>query len=245
MHQGTDARVAKFLKKGIQIEGLCYIEAFELLSTTNADKRISKLLPQTDESTPSTPTSPTSSGASPAPASPGPTSLLTKFKRFSMRTTKAIPVPSISLGPKGVIAPGPSTDPAGPQALSLFKSRDETAAEAQVPTTTGEECSSIPYAKGYSWTVKKWMRKDLEGKEEMIGDIAFEWRRSKRKNLGGKKRRRDSFALSRTSTHVSASASSSSVYLAVPDASEPSPPINSVETTPKSRPVKRSVILAR
>jgi len=123
-----------------------------------------------------------------------------------------------------------NTEAGGPSLpLSLFKSRDEWTAPAgemfgPSSSTTAEDV--LPYAAGYSWTVKKWLRPDLEGKDEMIGEVSFEWRRSRRKNLTrivNKRRRRmeeeSQHALSRTNTANSArrSASTSSVYLPIPE----------------------------
>ncbi|KAL8291256.1 hypothetical protein RQP46_002234 [Phenoliferia psychrophenolica] len=141
---GTDAKIAKFLKRGVEILGLAILDPTELTSPS------SSLVPS-----PAPSLAPPPPSAAPAPMDPQP-SFLNRLKRMSFKPP-SLPKPS-SLSPTESSSFTTST---GALVVPLFRtpsSEPDSTPSLSVPTTSHPSSSS---SKGYSWTVRKWLRRDL------------------------------------------------------------------------------------
>lgn len=162
--EGTDAKIAKFLKRGVEVLGLAIIDPVEL-------------------SPPSTPPlDPSRSperrlAAAPAPPAvdPSPSSFFSKFKRLTLKPPTLPTLPNL---------------PRSESSHSLTTASGLTVVPLlRTPSTDGERDlhPSVPLRKGYMWSVRKWLRKDLEGKSglQAAQDLRFEWRRGERRQRAG------------------------------------------------------------
>jgi hypothetical protein len=159
---GTDAKVAKFLKRGMEIADWATIEAHELSAT---GQRLARELspPITTAAAPPTAEAPDGKAAEK-------TGLLGKLKRFSIQRTKPPSTTSLSATPAAAEAQG----------LGLFRTRtpDPSSPAAALAPEAGPSTSSArPHAAGYAWSVTKWTRTDLVGHE---ADVSLEWRKRRR-----------------------------------------------------------------
>lgn len=154
---GTDERIAKFLKRGIDIVGLGIFDPLDLSSTSSGPA----------SPTTSTGSSGQSSSAAADGSAPG-SGFLNKFKRMSFRPPKA----GMSLA-----SSGERLAQAGENVVPLFRSTSRD------PTVTSASQVPKPMQPGYRFVVRKWTRRDLENSSEghaSSKEVAFEWRRQKR-----------------------------------------------------------------
>ena len=211
MDVGTDAKIARFVKRGIELIGLALIEASEMSPT--GERIIPIITSPTNEeptsvlspsSTPTT-THPSSSTNQAATDPAGKSNFLTKLKRMSFKPAAAkAALASASLNVLNLnggsstthnAEAGPSTLPQT-AALSMFKSRDGekalsgAAQSAALSNGTfgnghGDESAASLYpnkhAAGYIWSFRKMLRRDLEGHEAGLQELTVEWRKSSRK----------------------------------------------------------------
>lgn len=158
---GTDVKVAKFLRRGVEVLGLAILDPTELYPPTTPAQRSSF---STERAT-----------LSPTPAPSESHTFLGKFKRLSFKppSLPAANVFSTSESNASIVTA------AGLPIVPLFRTNshtDEPQSSSAPNSTTG---SSSPSNKGYTWTVRKWLRKDLEGKAgiDAAAELRFEWRR--------------------------------------------------------------------
>lgn len=178
---GTDAKIAKFGKKGIEINDFAVLEASELSPSGK------KLAPEV-----SPPTVMVDEARQP-PATAGPVEkagLMNKLKRFSFPKGKAPATPTVT-------APS-STTAHEPNGLGLFRTR--TGDPAAVVEATGTATTVQPHAAGYVWSVAKWSSADLAGRE---ADVSFEWKKRRRSSRKASERRRHSTYRSEDGTTTS------------------------------------------
>ncbi|ORY76550.1 hypothetical protein BCR35DRAFT_305797 [Leucosporidium creatinivorum] len=165
---GTDQKVAKFLKRGVEILGLAILDPIDLATppTTPA------LSPSTSASSHPTPPSPIAEST--------PSSFLNRFKRLSFKSPSFTPPKAaLALSPSTSLSEGLSTTtPSGLTVLPLIRTPSNTDAPRVPVGAAGDK------VRGYAFTVRKWTRRDLEGTKEgaeAAGQIRFEWRRGKKK----------------------------------------------------------------
>lgn len=193
---GTDQRVAKFAKRGVEFTGLAIFDPVDLaLANSPAPSSAS------GPASPPTRLSPTPSrGTTGAAAAGGGGGLLGKFKRFSFNpapsasspspsapdsrpsklfsSLSAAPLPSTSTSSPS--KPGPDSAPSGPSphTLPLLRTASPPHPSAPPPPENRE--------KGYAFVLRKWLRADLEGAPR---GVRVEWSRRRMKELKGASRR--------------------------------------------------------
>lgn len=179
---GTDEKIARFLKKGVELVGVVILDPIEItpprsspVSASSGRSAISKPVP----------TPPTVLQPSPAMTS----SFLSRFKKLStsFRAPAAPPAPSrqpaLPSSPKlGDLPKGITLSGENPKVVPLFDP------EGTVPLKDkdGHDVERRR-AKGYTWVARKWLRRDLAmqlvateaaGAENVVREeVAFEWRR--------------------------------------------------------------------
>ena len=165
---GTDAKIAKFLKRGVEIMGLAIIDPVELSPSSSPSALVALAKSRSPErrTPPSQPTT---------PADP-PTSFLNRFKRMSFKPPS---LPAALALPKSDSAASLTTA-TGQAVVPLFRT---PSTEPSPLTNHLAPSTATPAVKGYSWTVRKWLRRDLEGKAGALAaqSVRFEWRRGDRK----------------------------------------------------------------
>lgn len=149
---GTDQKVAKFLKRGVDVLGLAVLDPIDLAT------------PPTSPAL-----SPAVSASHASPPTESPSSFLNRFKRISFKppaTSK-----SKSLTPSTSISDGLTSN--GSAVLPLLRTPSNTDASRPAPPPNA--------VRGYAFTVRKWTRRDLEGTKEgadAAQQLRFEWRRA-------------------------------------------------------------------
>jgi hypothetical protein len=108
------------------------------------------------------------------PTKPG--SLLNKLKRMSLKSPFKPPLASTS-------ASTPSNAVSDPNILALFKSRDPSEATTKNPNDATDDRPASKAASGYTWVIRKWLRKDLEGQDSdpLLQQVSLEWRRQRKR----------------------------------------------------------------
>ncbi|KAI5481436.1 hypothetical protein MNV49_004192 [Pseudohyphozyma bogoriensis] len=153
---GTDAKVAKFLKRGVEVLDLGILDPTELSPPSSPE-----LVPSRSIST--------AASSSPEP----PSSFLSRFKRLSFKPSSAnLAAPVFG---KSESSSSLSTAASGLPIVPLFR----TASNDPHPPSNG----GPNHTRGYTWTVRKWLRKDLEGKAgaRALEEVRFEWRRGSKR----------------------------------------------------------------
>lgn len=279
---GTEAKIARVLKRGIDVHELAQIEAVEMVldaegrhqrpfpsvTTQEPLSRVtspagttatSDSLQEPSKATPEHPGSsqPESEAAAPnaneANEAPQTTSqnnsMMSRFKRMSFRPKEAMGfkpsaastfrLPSFASGLKaptfssskppsaapssGAPASGDlaanaesaGAAPAQVQSLGMFK--------AEAPSGL-DETPVGKHAPGYLWTVKKFLRPDLEGKEGLI-DLTIEWKKRRKgaastaanNRLGSGSRSKSRSNTVRSSRPTTPSASPGQTHLMLPE----------------------------
>lgn len=160
---GTDAKIAKFLKRGVEILGLAILDPVELSPPVSVAPSSSR---SPERRTPPVP-----------PAAPDPpTSFLNRFKRMSFKPSSLPTALSLPKSDSGASL----TTASGQPVVPLFRT------PSTEPSPLLDHLIlplSPPFVKGYSWTVRKWLRRDLDGKAGALAaqSVRFEWRRGERK----------------------------------------------------------------
>lgn len=216
---GTEAKVARVLKKGIEIHDIAQIEAVEM---TASGQRPPRANPVTIASpSPDAPKSPVKPDPKPLPGDNGSTlsetvsntsdaqpskdaTFLSRFKRMSFKPKDLGIKPPATSSPPFLSSLRPPSF-SGFKAPSFGKSATATSASnggasATVldSTASAQQSQSLAlpmfkvenpsgniqtpigrHATGYVWSVRKYLRPDMEGKESQL-DLTIEWRKSKR-----------------------------------------------------------------
>lgn len=188
---GTDTKIAKFLKKGGGIEFIevALFEPSHLLPLSHSLSRT----PSTSALEPSSPiiTGLLSTSAPSASAS----SFFSKFKKISLRRGKIFAKERQSgferkasqenmSGGRGGVGEGNEGMGGGNASIvPLFRPDSNShsiRASSLKGSNGGGNSSTRKY--GYVWTVRKWLRDDLEGRNDLV-ELRFEWKRGSKQSI--------------------------------------------------------------
>lgn len=181
-HAGTDAKIAKFLKRGVEILDLAIIDPSSLNSTSPPQ--------QPKPLTPSPLIANTPSPSKSPPSSNFFSRVFNKktYNKATLAAKEATLAAKEAFTPESQQSSTPVTTSTGQVVLPLFRSnsggRPETAStdDSHAPAPMSEILRSKKKQMGYSWTVRKWLRKDLEeeskdGVLDSTRELRFEWKR--------------------------------------------------------------------
>ncbi|BGP27339.1 hypothetical protein Rt10032_c22g6619 [Rhodotorula toruloides] len=194
---GTDQRVAKFAKRGVEFTGLAIFDPVDLALSNSLSSASTASSSSGVASPPATRLSPTQTrDANGAGGAGGGAGFLGKFKRLSFNPASSAPsfasadstssrssklLSSLAASPS---SPSTSSSPSKPASFDPFPHtlpllRTSSPPHPSPPSQPAEKEKA---GKGYAFVLRKWLRADLEGAPR---GVRVEWSRRRLKDLKG------------------------------------------------------------
>ncbi|BGP35043.1 hypothetical protein JCM10296v2_006873 [Rhodotorula toruloides] len=201
---GTDQRVAKFAKRGVEFTGLAIFDPVDLALANSPPPSVSSGVASPPASRLS-PTQPRATNGATSGAAGGGGGFLGKFKRLSFNPASSSASPSSTSAPDSrssklfsslAATPTPSTSsspskppsdpaPSGPSPHTLPLVRTSSPPHTPSPSTPAPDRPDRA-GKGYAFVLRKWLRADLEAAPR---GVRVEWSRRRLKDLKNASRR--------------------------------------------------------